>query len=398
MKIIFDCRYTRLGRHDGISRYGARLVEELAKLHPVTMLIEDERQLAMLPDLPWVAGPSYTAPTEPFVALAVNRYQPDVVFTPMQTMGPALRRYALVTTVHDLIYYTHRTPPADLPTPLKLVWRVYHLWWGFQRALLNRADAHLVDSETTRSLMDAHRLTRNPMRVVLLGTDQQPGDAPPRTAPATRDLVYMGSFMSYKNVDLLVRAMEFLPGYRLRLMSRVTADEQARLESLAPPGALDFLGGATDQEYEDALRDATALVSASRDEGFGLPVVEAMALGTPVLLSDIPIFREIGGEPAGYFDPTSVDSFVAAVRRLEDDAEWARRSAASVAWARRYNWPDAARALLEVLTSAVARRTSGGRRRYPRRSAAFCARTSSPSPDSSSIGSSNATSESEPSS
>jgi glycosyltransferase involved in cell wall biosynthesis len=362
VKIIFDCRYTRLGRHDGISRYGARLVEELAKLHPVTMLIQDERQLEMLPNLPWVLGPSYTSPGEPFVALSVNKHKPDVVFTPMQTMGPALRRYALVTTVHDLIYYTHRTPPKDLNWALRLIWRGYHLWWGFQRGLLNQADAHLVDSETTRELMQRHRLTRNPMHVVLLGTEQ-PAGPPRRTAAERRDLVYMGSFMHYKNVDLLVRAMTKLPGYRLRLMSRVAPQERARLTALAPEGSLEFFDGATDEQYEAALTSATALVSASRDEGFGLPVVEAQALGTPVLLSDIPIFREIGGEPAGYFDPSSVDSFVAAVRELEHDAEWARRSAASVEWAKRYNWPDAARALLGVLEETVARRSARRSRR-----------------------------------
>ncbi|MCU1439756.1 MAG: glycosyltransferase family 1 protein [Rhodoglobus sp.] len=362
MKIIFDCRYTRLGRHDGISRYGARLVEELAKLHPVTMLIQDERQLEMLPHLPWVLGPSYTSPGEPFVALSVNKHDPDVVFTPMQTMGPAFRKYGLVTTVHDLIYYTHRTPPRDLHWALRLVWRGYHLWWGFQRALLNRADAHLVDSQTTRELMQRHRLTRNPMHVVLLGTEQ-PALPPRRTAPERRDLVYMGSFMRYKNVDLLVRAMTSLPGYRLRLMSRVAPEEKTRLIALAPEGSLEFLDGATDEQYEAALTSATALVSASRDEGFGLPVVEAQALGTPVLLSDIPIFREIGGEPAGYFDPSSVDSFVSAVRELEQDAEWARRSAASVEWAKRYNWPDAAKALLAVLEETAARRSARRSRR-----------------------------------
>lgn len=355
MKIIFDCRYTRLGRHDGISRFGARLVEELAKLHPVTMLISDERQLEMLPDLPWVLGPDPTSAAEPFVALTVNKYHPDVVFTPMQTMGPGFRDYALVTTVHDLIYYTHRTPPRDLNPALRLLWRAYHLSWAPQRALLNRADAHLVDSQTTRDLMAAHRMTKNPMNVVLLGTEQL-AVTPSRKAAEQKTLVYMGSFMPYKNVDLLVRAMAELPGYRLQLMSRISDDERARLTSLAPEGSIEFFGGASDEQYETALKQATALVSASRDEGFGLPVVEAQALGTPVLLNDIPIFREIGGEPAGYFDGSSVASFVRAVRELENPGEWRRRSAASVEWARRYNWPDAAKQLLQVLIEADAAR------------------------------------------
>ena len=97
-------------------------------------------------------------------------------------------------------------------------------------------------------------------------------------------------------------------------------------------------------------------MSGSRDEGFGLPVVEAQALGTPALLSDTAIFREIGGAPAGYFDPDSVESFVSAVRELENGAEWQRRSAASTEWAKRYNWPDAAKQLLAVLTETVQRR------------------------------------------
>jgi glycosyltransferase involved in cell wall biosynthesis len=357
VKIIFDCRYTRLGRHDGISRYGARLVEELSKLHPVTMLISDQRQLEMLPELPWVMGSDPTAASEPWIARRVNKYAPDVVFTPMQTMGPGGRNYALVTTVHDLIYYTHRTPPRDLNPALRALWRGYHLWWGFQRSLLNKADAHLVDSETTRDLMAEHRMTRNPMSVVLLGTDQ-PENAPTRTSPVSRTLVYMGSFMPYKNVDLLVRSLVDLPGYRLQLMSRISDDEKARLSTLAPTGLIEFFNGASDDDYREAMLSATALVSASRDEGFGLPVVEAQALGTPVLLSDIPIFREIGGDPAGFFDPSSTASFVSAVRRLEDHSEWARRSAASVQWAKRYNWPDAAKALLVVLTEAAGRRSA----------------------------------------
>ncbi|MEP6481936.1 MAG: glycosyltransferase, partial [Rhodoglobus sp.] len=174
--------------------------------------------------------------------------------------------------------------------------------------------------------------------------------------PEQKTLVYMGSFMPYKNVDLLVTAMVKLPGYRLQLMSRVSDEEKARLTALAPVGSVEFFNGASDEDYESAVTAATALVSASRDEGFGLPVVEAQALGTPVLLNDIPIFREIGGAPAGYFDGGNVASFVSAVRELEDPGEWQRRSAASVEWARRYNWPDAAKQLLQVLTAADAAR------------------------------------------
>ena len=93
-------------------------------------------------------------------------------------------------------------------------------------------------------------------------------------------------------------------------------------------GSIVFHDGATDDEYLSVLRSATALATASYDEGFGIPLVEAMGIGTPVVVSDVPIFREIGGEAAEYFDPSSPSAVAAAVRRLE--ARWDAASEASV--------------------------------------------------------------------
>jgi glycosyltransferase involved in cell wall biosynthesis len=348
VKILFDCRYTRFERHDGISRFTSGLVGALAKLTPVTMIISDERQLALLPELPWVMGPSPTANTEPLVSRRFNRFHPDVVFTPMQTMGPFGRQFGLVTTIHDLIYYENRTPPRDLAWPIRLLWRLYHLSWGPQRALLSRSDAHATVSETTRDLMIRHHLTRHPITVVsnavdptLVGHDANP----------TRDLVYMGSFMPYKNVELLARGMELLPGYTLHLLSRADDATVRRLVALAPEGSLEFHHGASDQEYTAILSTATALVSASLNEGFGLPLIEAMSGGTPVAVSDIPIFREIGGDAAVFFDPADPASFAAAIRSLEVPAEWKLRSKLARERASHYSWDASARALLGALTA-----------------------------------------------
>jgi glycosyltransferase involved in cell wall biosynthesis len=348
VKILFDCRYTRFPRHDGISRFTSGLVTALAKLVPVTMVISDERQLTMLPDLPWVLAPSPTSAREPLVARRLNRFEPDVVFTPMQTMGPFGRRFGLVTTVHDLIYYENRTPPRDLAWPIRLLWRLYHLSWAPQRALLGRADAHATVSETTRDLMLQHHLTKHPITVVpnavdsgLVGRDSAP----------TRDLVYMGSFMPYKNVELLARGMHLLPGYTLHLLSRADDSTVTRLTALAPAGSIEFHQGVSDEEYARILSSATALVSASLNEGFGLPLVEAMAGGTPIAVSDIPIFREIGGDAAIFFDPRSPESFAAALRELETPAEWKRRSQLARGRAGHYSWDRSAEALLGTLTA-----------------------------------------------
>ena len=365
MKILFDCRYTRIGRHDGISRFTAGLVTALAKLHPVTMMINDTRQLELLPDLPWVMGPSPTAITEPLAALYFNKYTPDVVYSPMQTMGPWGRTFGLVTTVHDLIYYSNRTPPRNLAWPVRIIWRAYHLSWGPQRGLLGRADAHVAVSETTRQLMVGNHLTPHPITVIPDAVDEPPSI---RQSPATtRDLLYMGSFMPYKNVELLGRAMHQLPGYHLHLLSHANEDDRARIERLAPEGSLTFHGGVDDAQYQHVLSTAFALVTASRNEGFGLPVLESMAAGTPVVVSDIAVFREIAGDAAVFFDPDSPESFVAAVRALEDPNEWMRRSRMAVEQARPFRWESSASQLLEVLTRVhLERQTARGREAVPR--------------------------------
>ncbi|QAY74010.1 glycosyltransferase family 1 protein [Agromyces protaetiae] len=363
MRIVVDCRYTRIGQHDGISRFTAGIVGELAKRHPLTMLINDRRQLELLPDLPWqlVTGP--TSVREPFVARQVRKLRPDVVFSPMQTMGSTGRDYALVLTLHDLIYYENRTPPRDLPAFVRGLWRLYHLAWWPQRMLLNRADSVVTVSETTAGLIRDHKLTKRPLAVVPNAADELPVPPLPRARPTGKHLVYMGSYMPYKNVDTLVRATALVPDHELHLLSRISRAERERLTRLAPEARLVFHDGVSDAEYAELLAGATALVHASKAEGFGIPLVESMRVGTPVVVSDIPIFREIGGDAALFFDAADPKSLVRALGALEQPGEWERRSEASLAQAARFTWATSVERLLEVLRETVAARTARHRRR-----------------------------------
>jgi glycosyltransferase involved in cell wall biosynthesis len=356
MRVLFDCRYVRVDRHDGISRYTAGLAAAFAQLHPVELLVSDRRQLEHLPAVPWHMVGSPTSALEPLVARQVRRIGADVVFSPMQTMGSWGRDYGLVLTLHDLIYYRDRTPPPEFAAPIRLLWRLFHLAWWPQRVLLNRADAVVTVSETTAGLIARHRLTDRPVTVVPNAPDPLPELS---RAPRTGALVYMGSFMPYKNVATLASAMPSLPHHELHLMSRISAEERARLTALAPGGKLVFHDGASDEAYREVLHGATALVTASRDEGFGIPLVEAMSLGTPVVVSDIPVFREVAGPAGAFFAPDDVHGFVEAVRALDDEAEWARRSAAARDRASGYSWEASARVLLALLERVVHERTRG---------------------------------------
>lgn len=355
-KIVMDARFTRMDHHDGISRYGASLMAAVAPYAQVTMLIHDERQLALLPDLPWVKINSPLSPLELFVSRHVNKLAADLVFCPMQTMGSWGRKYPLVLTLHDLIYYEHPAPPGFLPAPVRVLWRLYHKAYWPQRLLLNRANVVATISNTTLSLMRKHRLTKRPVRIIGNAPQGERTPRDPAVAPE-KTLTYMGSFMPYKNVETLIRGMAELPDFTLNLLSRITPERRAELSALVPAGAsVVFHNGVTDAEYDRLLLRTTALVTLSKAEGYGLPLVEAMALGTPVVVADTDIFREVGGSAAHYVPADSPHDFAAAVHALADPTDWAACSTASVAQAATFSWDSSAQELLAIAQELLGRR------------------------------------------
>ena len=359
MKVIFDCRYTRLVRHDGISRYTAGLVEAFSRLHQVTMLINDEGQLAMLPDLPWVMGRPGTSWLEPFIGmLSINKWKPDIVFSPMQTMGATGRRYKLVLTVHDMVFYRITKIPAGYSWFVRVIWRAFYLTYWPQRAVLARADAVVTGSYNCEREMVEARLTRQPPTVIRPGVDDS--GLPQRDRPQSKNLIYMGTFQPNKNVETLARGMHHLPGYTLRLLSRITTKDRERITALAPEGSIHFDNGVTDEQYLDALVDATAMVTACWDEGFGIPLIEGEAAGVPLVLSDIPLFHEVGGDAAVYFDHADPAAFAAAVRSLETPGEWRHRSELSRRRSVDFSWDESAQRLLTLLTGLVPTREPVG--------------------------------------
>lgn len=351
MNVFFDARWTRMDTHDGISRFGANLVEAFSRIHPVTMIIYDERQLALLPEgVPYVKLGNPTSPREFFLSRKLNKLGADVVFSPLQVIGSVGRRFKLILTLHDLIYYRHRQPPGVLPLPVRLIWRLYHLTYLPQRLLLNRADAVATVSSTSADLIREHRLTRRPVEVIYNAAP--PGLAGTAALEPTKDLVYMGSFMEYKNVETLIAGMEFLPGHTLNLVSRIEPEREAELRALVPAGAeVIFWHGISDEDYHRLLKSAIALVTASRDEGYGLPIIEAMALGAPVVCSELPVFREIAVGAAAFFDPDSPRSYADAVTSVSTPARRAELATSGRTRAATFSWDSSAQRLLTLINS-----------------------------------------------
>jgi len=348
----FDARFIRLDHHDGISRFSVELIKALSKKVKVVAIIYDLRQLEHLPEgIEFVLLNNPQSVTEFAIARKLNKLSATDVFSPMQIMGTAGRKYKIVLTLHDLIYYRHRKPPQDLNFLVQMIWRLYHLSYLPQKLLLNRADAIATVSETTKKLIQLNSLTKKEVGVVYNAAPGTPASTS-RTFPTSRKLLYIGSFMPYKNVETLIRGAALVPEFELHLLSKIDASRKAALADLAKNlGAkVIFHGGVTDSEYLSLLQDSFALVTASKDEGFGIPLVEAMQQATPVVVSDLEIFHEVAGVAGKFFQADDAVEFAKRIEELEEPSTWEKASVDSLAQAKKFNWETSADALLNLFS------------------------------------------------
>jgi glycosyltransferase involved in cell wall biosynthesis len=348
----FDGRYIDPIHPDGISRFSIGLIEATLELSELTVMVCNQEQRKLLPEHPnlriYMTNP-VASPRELFQGLRLNKEDVRFLFSPMQTTSGLGRNFKLVYTLHDLIYYRHRNPPAEFNWFIRIVWFVYHLSYWPQRWILNLADAVVTVSETTRDQMMEKRLTKRPIHVIH-NAAENPERVEKTPRHDSKDIVYMGSFNGYKNVETLIRGMRLIPDHTLVLLSRISEDRRAELEKLAEEcnASVRFENGVTDDEYHEWLHHSKALVSASLDEGFGIPVVEAMSRGCPVVLSDITIFEEVAG-PAGLrFAPFDEVAFAEQIKRLSDKRVWKLQSDLGLDQAQFFTWQDSAELLVEM--------------------------------------------------
>ena len=323
MRFFFDARYIRTDFHDGISRYTHELCLALYELdQTVTFLISDEKQLTLLPkNVQSIKIHDVDSWKEPFTSLILNKYKPDVVATPLQTLGSFGRKFKLILNQQDMTYYKHATPPLHMSWSVRLLWRIYHASYWPGRLILNAADIVATVSHTSKHEIEKVRLTKRPTIVVpnaardlssFLDSPLQQSKNPPE------NLVYMGAFTPYKNVETLIAAMEFLPGRTLHLLSRVTKNRKVELEKLIPENAkVVFHNGVSDEEYAKLLTDGAIMVSASKSEGYGLPLAEALKLGTPAVVTDMPVFHEVASSGALFADPNDPKDFAHKILSLD---------------------------------------------------------------------------------
>lgn len=351
MNIFIDARWVRTDYHDGISRYTAGVVQGFKDDNiPITILIHDIKQLNLLPtNIPYVIVNYPISVKEFFLARKLNNLGADVVFSPLQVMGSNGRKYKLILTLQDIIYYRHPKPPTGMPAIIRIIWRLFHMVKWPQRFLLNHADHVTTVSNTSKKFITEMGLTKREIGVIYNASSLDLNKTSEGVVK-TKNIIYMGSSMPYKNVEVLIRGLEFLPpDCELHLLSRISPERKAELELLIKPGTkVVFHNGVTDEEYVSLLQSALCLATGSKEEGFGLPIVEAQALGTPVIINDMEIFHEVAADGALYFEADSPREFALQVLKLYEPEVLADLIAKGHKQAENFAWGKSARVLYAI--------------------------------------------------
>jgi glycosyltransferase involved in cell wall biosynthesis len=270
----------------------------------------------------------------------------DVVWAPAIAPLAVSGHVPLVLTVHDLSF-AHRAGDFS---------RYERAWHRIARPqrLVSRATRVIAVSETVRrQLIDEWKV--DPQKVVSVASG--PGRKPPRTdggaSPVPPGYVLaVGALEPRKRPHLLVEAHARARRAGLKA-ELVFAGEGSLRGPLADSGAT-VLGYVPDDELDLLYRDALALTCVSREEGFAFTPLEAAALGTPAVVSDLPVFNETLGDGALRVAPGDADALADALLRLERDrALRARLGEAGRAAAQRLSWRRAAAGTRRVLAEAA---------------------------------------------
>jgi glycosyltransferase involved in cell wall biosynthesis len=364
----------------GAGRYVAELIPELLRAEPGTRVVAyvARRVPQKLLDADWaseiewerydvegVGPPWHFAHQFGTIPWNAARRGLDVLHGPAYFVAPVAPRLTTVVTVLDLIWLHH---PESVPPKARVV--MPHL----APLCARRADRILTISEAAKEDiaaewdMPAAEIDVTPLGIRL-------GDAPREAlgAAGVRErfglrpgpvVLCVAQKRTHKNLDGLIRALALLddPAAQLVLPGAPTPYEDRLRELAAQLGVADrvrFPAWVEDDELEGLYQLADCFVLPSFEEGFGLPVLEAMARGVPVACSGVSSLPEVAGDAALLFDPADPSDIASSIDRLLGDAGLrAQLVQRGLVRCREFTWERTARETLASYRRAIAARAA----------------------------------------
>ena len=364
MRIAIDARKYR---DFGIGTYIRNLVRQLARLDQATDYVllckaQDRAELAGLaPNFRAVeeAAPPYSMAEQVRIPIALRREHVDLFHAPHYVL-PALINCRSVVTIHDCI---HLMFPQYLPGRLAHGYARTSLWIAAHRS--NRI---LTVSEASKAdILRRFRVPADKVTVVYNAIDERLREVPPeeefervRIRYQLRDpfALYVGNIKPHKNLERLIDAFDRLrrqEGFEaLKLV--IIGDEISKYQGLRRAvhehklhKHVRFFGFVPLQTLSVLYRLASVFVFPSLYEGFGLPPLEAMASGTPVVTSNVSSLPEVVGDAAMLVDPYDPDSIAEGMKKvLTDESVRACLRQRGLEKVREYSWEQSIARIRDV--------------------------------------------------
>ncbi|MES2407835.1 MAG: glycosyltransferase family 1 protein [Pseudomonadota bacterium] len=289
---------------------------------------------------------SIGSPFSPFAishALRRSGADRDGVYWSAGFVPPALMNMPSVVTVHDL-------------THLRFYSRFHAAYYNhYLKPLYRRCSAIVCVSDyTRREFLDWSGMPPDKVSVVYNSVDQMYLDNQEAAQLSYRYVLYPGNHRSYKNLERLISAFaaSALPQQNIHLVM-TGAVNQSLVEHAMRQGVvskLHFLGRVKDEDLPKLYKGALLVAFVSLYEGFGLPIVEAMASGVPVLTSDVSAMPEVAGNAALIVDPYSIDAIAEGLNDLVSDEvlrqELVGKGREQV---KRFDWDRSAKKLWDIV-------------------------------------------------
>ncbi len=383
MRIGIDAR---LWDETGVGRYIRNLVKELqlmdkkndyvifvrrADYQKVKLQITNPKFQIRIADICW-----HTIEEQLRFPQILNKENLDLMHFPYFSV-PIRYNKPFVITIHDLILNHFPTGKAStLPLPL---YQIKRLGYDFVlSAAVKNAKKIIVPLNAVRDdLVKTMNVSKNKIVVTYEGVDLSlraersnlskelpAGEAGIASSQGLRNykyFLYVGNAYPHKNLERLIDAfIEFRKDNKNIDLMLVGKDdyfykklkEEVNKEN---QGGIIFKQDVTDEELASLYKNALAFISASLMEGFGLPALEAMSSNCPVLVSDIPAFREVCADAAVYFDPNSREDITEKMKMVLDLTEKEKKQVLDRGEKRvsKFSWKIMSKQTLEIYESCI---------------------------------------------
>lgn len=328
-RIAIDARFYGT-EHTGLGRYTTNVLSHLPaylKDHQLFVLLRKKYYDSLV--LPTNCTkvlfdtPHYTFAEQLLLPIKLLSLKPDLLYT-LHFNTPILSTVPSIVTVHDLIktYFSGSETSTRSPLVFKLKRAGYH--WVISHTL-TRAQEIIVPTNTVKNQILANFPTVKPESIHPIPEAPDPiftHKAATNTGSLLSDLpakylLYVGNAYPHKNLKVLLEAFRDLKDHSLHLVivSKLTPFLSRTLAPYEPKN-IHIMSELTDSELYHVYQHASALVTPSFMEGYGLVGLEALMLQVPVIASNIPVYREVYQDLVTYFDPKNASDLARAIKTV----------------------------------------------------------------------------------